>query len=96
MIYTVGPRLTEMNMQLLSFIPENECSLLFVELMMEHLKVRREAQETKRQPEEAKQEAETGSGKTTEDTTELTPQPDSREHKDGEHKEDVSSPGKGN
>lgn len=69
---------------------------MFVELMMEHLKVKREAQEVKRGAEGAKQEAETGSCKTTEDTTDLTPQLDNREHKDGEPKEDASSQGKVN
>lgn len=67
--------------------------LLFVDVIIERLKVRREAQEAKRQAEEAKQEAETGSAKTTADG--LTSQLDSREHKDTEPKEDASSQGNG-
>lgn len=68
--------------------------LLFLDVIMERLKVRREAQEAKRRAEEAKQEVETASVKTAEDTGEVTSQPDNRDHKETEPKEDVSSQGK--
>lgn len=66
--------------------------LLFVDVIMERSKVRRDAQEAKRRAEEAKQEAETGSAKMRADG--LTSQLDSGEHKDTEPKEDASSQGK--
>ncbi|XP_067334267.1 nucleosome-remodeling factor subunit BPTF-like isoform X4 [Channa argus] len=62
------------------------------ELVMEHLKVRREAREAKRRAEEAKQQAEKGSGKTAGDTAqESTSQPDSSERKDAESNEGTGS-----
>lgn len=64
--------------------------LLFVDVVTERLKVRREAQEAKRRA--AKQEAETGSVKTMEDTAEITSQLDNGEH--AEAKEDARSQGK--
>lgn len=67
-------------------------SLLFVDVIMQHMKVLQEAQEAKRQVGDTKQEAETGSVKTAE--SELTSQLDSGEHKDTEPKEDASSQGK--
>lgn len=59
---------------------------------MEHLKVKRGAQDSKRQAGEAKQETETGSAKTVADG--LTSQLDRGEHKDAEPKEEASSQGK--
>ncbi|KAG7216183.1 hypothetical protein INR49_029032 [Caranx melampygus] len=52
------------------------------DVIMEHLKVRREAEEAKRRAEEAKKEAETGSVKTAEDTAESSSQVDNTEHKE--------------
>lgn len=67
--------------------------LLFADVIMERMKVRREAQEAKRRAGEERQEAETGSVKTAEDTAEFTPQLDSGDHKDTESK--ASSQAKG-
>lgn len=69
------------------------CFLLFEDVIMEHSKIRREAQEAKRRAGEAKQEVETGSVKTA-DPTELNSQLISKEHKDTEPKDDASSKGK--
>lgn len=66
------------------------CFFLVVDVITEHLKVRREAQDAKRQAEEAKKEAEMGPVKTAEDTAESSSQLD-----DAEHKEDAGSQGKG-
>lgn len=51
-------------------------------------------QEAKRQGEDAKQEPQTGSVKTAEDTADVPSQLDNGEHKDTEAKEDASSQGK--
>lgn len=67
------------------------CVFLFADVIMEHLKVRREAEDAKRRAEEAKKEAEAGSVKAAEDTAGSSSQPD-----DTEHKEDASSQGKVN
>lgn len=64
---------------------------MFVDVILERMKVLREAQEAKGQVGETNQEAETGSVKTAED--ELTSQLDNGEHKDTEPKEDASSQG---
>ncbi|KAK2833852.1 hypothetical protein Q5P01_017741 [Channa striata] len=58
------------------------------ELVMEHLKIRREAQ---RLAEEPKEEAEKGSGKTAGDSAESTSQPDDSEHNNAGPKADTGS-----
>lgn len=65
---------------------------LFVDVVTERLKVKRETEEAKQRTTEVKQEAETGSAKTAEG--ELTSQLDGGEHKDAEPKEDASSQGR--
>lgn len=60
---------------------------------MERMKIRQEAQETKRRVGEEKQEVETGSVKTAEDTAEFTSQLDNGDHQHTESK--ASSQGKG-
>lgn len=57
------------------------------------MKVRRERQEAKRLAEEMKQEAETGSVKTVEDSAGLAPQVDNGQNKVTEAKEDATPQG---
>lgn len=65
---------------------------LLVDVITERLKVRQEAQEARRQVDDTKQEAETGSAKTVADG--LASQLDPGEHKDAELQEEASSKGK--
>ena len=67
---------------------------MFVDVILERVKVRRERQDAKRRVEESKQEAEPGSVRTAEDIARFTSQLDNGQHKDTEAKEDTSSQGK--
>lgn len=67
------------------------CFLWLVDVITERLKVRRETQETKRQVDDVKQDAETGSARTVVDG--LASQLDPGEHKDAELQEEASSKG---
>lgn len=66
------------------------CFFLFLDVVLENMKIRRERQEAKRRAEEMKQEAGTGSAKTAEDTAGLAPQLDNGQQKDTEAKEDAA------
>lgn len=67
---------------------------MFVEVIVERMKISRESQGAKRLGGEVTTEAETGSLRTAEDAAKLTPQSDNGEQKDAESKEDGSSQGK--
>lgn len=68
--------------------------LYFVDVVTERLKVRREAQESKRQVEDVKQEAECGSVNTAEGAAEVTSPLDNGEHRDGQPMDGAGSHGK--
>lgn len=59
----------------------NECFRLFVEVVVERLKVRREAREAKTRAEEPKQDSDKGSVNAADATAESTSQPDNGESK---------------
>lgn len=59
----------------------NECFRLFVEVVVERLKVRREAREAKTRAEEPKQDSDKGSVNAADATAESTSQPDNAESK---------------
>lgn len=65
---------------------------MFVDVVTERLKIRRESKEAKTQAGEVRQEAETGLVKIAED--EITSPLDNGEHKDSEPKEVTNSQGK--
>ena len=70
---------------------ETECCFLFLDVLVERLKVKREAQETKGRAEESKQGAESGSANSAEDSVEL---PSQAADKAAEAVEDAGSQGK--